>query len=184
MTKTTASRRITPQEWVQDYFSPAVAVLASEDAEAVCAKNNLTLTELLQPFSKLLSDVTVKDPEGVNHGISGLCINFNDFFKDPARIVNNRLVSDLLANCSDEDGSSMTTRVFDGIAGERARWSLEAPAFTPWFDIWMRCYMHSVPAADHEFSRHHVGCVLAVSSACTDVVAELRRLGDRQYRCV
>ncbi len=159
---TKKSRQISPQEWIQDYFCPAVSVLASADAEALCAKNNLTLTETLQPFSKLLSDVAVRDPEGgaAAHPVSGLAVAFQDFKKDPARLVNQRLLSDLVARSTEE---SVLTRTYGDACGRE--WTVEAPAFTPWFDLWMKLYIGSVPATEHEYSRHHVACVLATSSA-------------------
>ena len=68
---------LTPHDWISDFFSPCVSVLCSPDAEQILAeKSNLTFTELLQPFSKLTSDVTIKDPEGVNYPVSGLNITF------------------------------------------------------------------------------------------------------------
>ena len=75
MTKS-ASRRIGASEWMQDYFSPVVGVLASEDAEALCRKNNLSLVEILQPFTRVNEHLTVKDPEGVIHNVPTLNINF------------------------------------------------------------------------------------------------------------
>ena len=51
----------------------------SGDKQIACAKNNLTFTELLQPFSKLNTDVTIKDPEGANHPVPALSVNFQDF---------------------------------------------------------------------------------------------------------
>ena len=72
----TKSRHITPHEWIGDYFSPAVTVMACPEVEALCAKNNLTLTETLQPFAKLMTDVTLKDPEGVNHAVPSLHVIF------------------------------------------------------------------------------------------------------------
>ena len=68
----------------------------------MCARNNLTLCELLQPFSKLSADVTLKDPEGANHAVPGLAVNFLDFRKDPCRMVNQKLMADLLAENCDE----------------------------------------------------------------------------------
>ena len=97
-----STRHIPPHEWIADYFGPVITVLASTDAEAVCAKNNLTLCELLQPFSKLLMDVTMKDCDGAVHNVPNLNINFLDFRKDPARMVNQKLLSDLLAENYDE----------------------------------------------------------------------------------
>jgi hypothetical protein len=44
-------KRTAPQEWIQDYYSPLLTVLAHDDVETIANKNNLTFTELLQPFS-------------------------------------------------------------------------------------------------------------------------------------
>lgn len=41
----------TPQEFVQNSFSPLIATLCSSKVENVVGKNNLTLPELLQPFT-------------------------------------------------------------------------------------------------------------------------------------
>lgn len=41
----------TAQEFIQSSFSPIVAVLCSQKVENVVAKNNLSFTELLQPFA-------------------------------------------------------------------------------------------------------------------------------------
>jgi trafficking protein particle complex subunit 8 len=43
-------------DFIQDSFSPTVALHCSHDAEIICAKNNLTFDELLQPFSRLNLD--------------------------------------------------------------------------------------------------------------------------------
>ena len=43
-----------------------------QDAETIASKNNLTFTELLQPFSKMGTDVTIKDVDGQNHNVASL----------------------------------------------------------------------------------------------------------------
>ena len=43
-------------EFIQDSFSPTVALHCSHDAEIICAKKNLTFNELLQLFSRLNLD--------------------------------------------------------------------------------------------------------------------------------
>lgn len=43
----------TAQEFIQNSFSPIVAVLCSPKVENIVAKNNLSFTELLQPFTAL-----------------------------------------------------------------------------------------------------------------------------------
>ena len=98
----TRTKKIPPQEWIQDYFCPAIGVLATPEANSLCQKNNLSMVELLQPFSKLSTEVTVKDPENSNHLVPNLCINFQDFHKDPAKIVGPRLLSDTVASITEE----------------------------------------------------------------------------------
>ena len=53
-----------------------MGVLSCDETETLCRKNNLTFVELLQPFSKLMADVTLKDSEGVNHSVSNLNLLF------------------------------------------------------------------------------------------------------------
>lgn len=43
----------TPQEFIQDSFSPIIAILCSPKVENVVSKNNLSFTELLQPFTTM-----------------------------------------------------------------------------------------------------------------------------------
>lgn len=48
-------------EFIQDVFSPMVAVLCSSDVQTVCQKNDLTFVELIQPFCRLNAEgMTVK----------------------------------------------------------------------------------------------------------------------------
>ena len=172
MTKT---KKILPQEWIQDHFCPAIGVLATPEANALCQKNNLSIVELFQPFSRLSTDVTLKDPEGVNHSVPNLCVNFQDFHKDPARSVGPRLLSDTVASISEEP---LVSRAFPSRSLQ-----LEAPGFTPWFDSWTKIYLQSLPCVEHEFLRHHLGCVFVVSSnSKEDPMAQIRNLVQLQHK--
>ena len=46
----------TAEEFIQDVFSPLIAVLCSSDVENVCQKNNLSFVELIQPFCRLTTE--------------------------------------------------------------------------------------------------------------------------------
>lgn len=50
----------TAQEFIQDSFSPIIAVLCSPKVENVVSKNNLSFTEMLLPF-------TTMDWEGIRY---------------------------------------------------------------------------------------------------------------------
>lgn len=87
MAVTAVKKRTSPQDWIQDYYSPVLTVLTHEDVEVIANKNNLTFTELLQPFSKMMTDVTIKDVDGTNHSVPSLNVIFQDFKKDPQKQV-------------------------------------------------------------------------------------------------
>ena len=57
-------------------------------------------------------------------------------------------------NCDDRD---MITKHFPRV-------SLDAPAYTPWFDTWMKYYLQTLPVAEHEFLKHSLGCIFVVST--------------------
>ena len=81
VTMSSAKKRTSPQDWIHDYYGPVLTVYASDDAEIIAYRNNLTFTELLQPFSKLGTDVTIKDVDGQNHNVPSLNIILQDFKK-------------------------------------------------------------------------------------------------------
>ena len=41
--KLTKTKKILPQEWIQDYFNPLVGILSTPDVNALCHKNNLSM---------------------------------------------------------------------------------------------------------------------------------------------
>ena len=69
-------------------------------------------------------------------------------------------------NCDDRD---MITKHFPRV-------SLDAPAYTPWFDTWMKYYLQTLPVAEHEFLKHSLGCIFVVSTR-----SELRTLHKTNY---
>ena len=100
--KLTKTKKILPQEWIQDYFNPVIGVLSTPEVNGLCHKNNLSMVEMLEPFARLTTDVTVKDPEGINHAISNLSLTFQDFHKDPSRNIGPRLLSDTVGSITEE----------------------------------------------------------------------------------
>lgn len=60
----------TAQEFIQNSFSPIIATLCSPKVDNIVCKNNLTLPELLQPFTQL-------DWEGAELEMADFCIAYN-----------------------------------------------------------------------------------------------------------
>lgn len=48
-----ANCKFSPREFIQRSFSPMIAVFCSDAVNKICQKNNLSLTQLLQPFCTL-----------------------------------------------------------------------------------------------------------------------------------
>ncbi|CAL1268042.1 unnamed protein product [Larinioides sclopetarius] len=53
-----ATCKQTAFELIQDVFSPCIAVLCSSDVEQICAKNNLTFVQMVQPFCRLNTEAS------------------------------------------------------------------------------------------------------------------------------
>lgn len=140
----------------------------------IASKNNLTFTELLQPFSKMGTDVTIKDVDGQNHNVASLNIILQDWKKDPNKNVSTKLMLDRISeeNCDEKD---MISKHFDKV-------SLDAPGYTPWFDIWMKYYLQTLPVVEHEFIKHSLGCIFVVSTSSASPVETLRTLSANQAR--
>ena len=60
--------------------------------------------------------------------------------------------------------------------------SLDAPGYTPWFDIWMKYYLQTLPTVEHEFLKHSLGCIFVVSTNSKDPVETFRALSTHQQR--
>ena len=145
-----------------------------QDAETIASKNNLTFTELLQPFSKMGTDVTIKDVDGQNHNVASLNLILQDWKKDPHRSVSTKLMLDRISeeNCDERE---MITKHFDKV-------SLDAPGYTPWFDIWMKYYLQTLPVVEHEFIKHSLGCIFIVSTSSAHPLETFRTLSANQAR--
>ena len=78
----------------------------------------------------------------------------------------------------------MIQRTFGGGPLGGRQQSLEAPGFTPWFDIWTKFTLNSIPTgtSDHEFLRYHLGCIFVISSGAKNPVEQLQVLCQQQYR--
>lgn len=48
-----AHQKLSPQEFIQNSFCPLVAAMCSPLVEQTCRKNNLSFTEMVQPFCRL-----------------------------------------------------------------------------------------------------------------------------------
>lgn len=118
--------------------------------------------------------MTIKDVDGSNHNVPNLHLILQDLNRDSPKLINQKLLLERLSeeNCEE---SEMVTKHYDKI-------SLDAPGFTPWFDLWMKLYLQTLPVVEHEYLKHQFGCIFAVSTQCSNPVEQLRTLSQVQHK--
>lgn len=88
----------TYEEFVRNTFSPQIAVISCAECDVICSKNNLTLVELLQPFSRLNAEISVRDPAGYAYTVSNLKLGFKDIVTPPpSPNVTKKLLADVVS---------------------------------------------------------------------------------------
>ncbi|XP_037085006.1 trafficking protein particle complex subunit 8-like [Pollicipes pollicipes] len=154
-------------QFVRGAFRPRVAVMTSPEADAVCMRNDLTLTELLQPFCQLNTDVQYRDPLGTQVTVRELHLWLDDWSLSapPPAHQAKRQLSDAVSQSQlplPEDGSVRPN--------------------TPWFESWRDRFLQVEPAGEHEFVRRYVACLLAVSSGAAAPLQQLQQLVQQQHQ--
>ncbi|MCP9261097.1 hypothetical protein DINM_004186 [Dirofilaria immitis] len=148
------------EDQIRQGFSPLIAVLTSDTVERIAAKNNLSFTDLLLPFTAV--SCTLKDPSG-SSVTSRIFFDFRDLRRDGFLLSLTVLPSVLyeaassIASTSDSDPE------------------LASVAFSETLLKW------SEPA-EHEFLRTYLGCLFVVSTDDEDPVEELSKLIDIQHQ--
>ncbi|XP_050396209.1 trafficking protein particle complex subunit 8 isoform X1 [Patella vulgata] len=170
----------TAEEFIQNTFSPHVAVLCSAEAEVLCQKNNLTFVQLVQPFCRLATEVHTRDPNNLPHVIRNLRLNVCDMTNpgyptQPAAI--RKLLNDAVANTqlpSRDGGKSNVTSV--------GNYDLQLNSSTPWFESYREMFLKIMPPSDHEYLNNCLGCIFVVSSSHADPVATFQSLANQQLQ--
>uniref|UniRef100_A0A8C5ECD4 Trafficking protein particle complex 8 n=1 Tax=Gouania willdenowi TaxID=441366 RepID=A0A8C5ECD4_GOUWI len=182
------------QEFVQDSFVPMVAVLCSEEAERVTAKNKLSFCELLRPFCRLTSEGHIRDPNNQVQVVKNLRIGVNSIETDPStasmalRPGQLRLLDEVVLTCQPQEGAPTTSiknGEYDSIC---SCFHCSVSPFclflvnTPWFEVYRRKFLQSMPSSDHEFLNHYLACLLVVSSTEAVPVEQFLKLSQEQHR--
>jgi hypothetical protein len=88
----------TYDELIKNTFSPQIAVICSNDCETICLKNNLNFVELLQPFSRLNAEISVRDPSGYAYTVSNLKLSIKDTVTPPPQpTLAKKLLADVVS---------------------------------------------------------------------------------------
>ncbi|XP_036179655.1 trafficking protein particle complex subunit 8 isoform X13 [Myotis myotis] len=93
------------QELIPDSFVPCVAALCSDDAERLTRLNHLSFAELLKPFTRLTSEVHMRDPNNQLHIIKNLKIAVSNIITQPPQPgAIRKLLSDVVSGSQPADG--------------------------------------------------------------------------------
>ncbi|RDD44153.1 Trafficking protein particle complex subunit 8 [Trichoplax sp. H2] len=150
-------------EIIQSAFPFHIAAMCSDDAEAVCRKNNLSFVDLLRPFCKPTLEGRIKDPSNLLHVVRNP--NFRIMY------FSNQFVPSAMARKMMSDAVS------------RHPPSTESIGRAPWFDAYRDYFFQYLPLSDHEFIRNFIACMIVVSSSNPDAMEAYRKMvADQMQR--
>ncbi|XP_047034378.1 trafficking protein particle complex subunit 8 [Helicoverpa zea] len=159
----------TAQEFIQDSFSPIIAVLCSPKVENVVSKNNLSFTEMLQPFTTMDWEGQFRDPSGNVCTIKNWKLIIRDVNWKPLQPTEARreLNNAVLHNYNDKT----VTLEIDGR-------KFYVPQSTHWFDAWRETYLEVQFPSDHEFTKHFISCVIVGTTLDDNVIDSFNNLNQ------
>uniref|UniRef100_A0A5F9DKT2 Trafficking protein particle complex subunit 8 n=1 Tax=Oryctolagus cuniculus TaxID=9986 RepID=A0A5F9DKT2_RABIT len=164
------------QELIPDSFVPCVAALCSDEAERLTRLNHLSFAELLKPFSRLTSEVHMRDPNNQLHIIKNLKITVSNIITQPPQPgAIRKLLNDVVSGSQPAEG--LVANVIT--AGD---YDLNISATTPWFESYRETFLQSMPASDHEFLNHYLACMLVASSSDAEPMEQFSKLSQEQHR--
>ncbi|KAK5639608.1 hypothetical protein RI129_012100 [Pyrocoelia pectoralis] len=147
--------KLSSQDFIKNTFTPQIAVLCSPAVDNICQKNNLSFTELVQPFCKLNSDVYLQDTNGGVLTIHNLKISLLDVNFRPPQPT---LARKFLNACVSQSWEQRTQKLQIG------NYDLDIPTSTSWFESWRDTFLQVQFPSDHEFTKHFLACILVAAS--------------------
>lgn len=189
-----------PHNLILQAFAPHVAVVASEDTDALVKGKGFErgLWQLLRPFGDIvLGKVTIRDSNGSSRSWEDFSIRFirtGEIGENPEPANTSRpgktAPGNTLANTEisksrlrDADAvverhlqyaedSLLVARRPDALAGQLPG----SNSSSPYYSLYLRRILSGIPLAPHTTFSHPVACVIAISSRNEAPIEELRRL--------
>ncbi|RZF40599.1 hypothetical protein LSTR_LSTR007482 [Laodelphax striatellus] len=164
-----ANLKLSSHDFIQNSFCPLIATFCSPKVDQTCRKNNLSFTELVQPFCKIGSEAYVQDSNGSSITVKNLRLNLIDVHSQPPQPTKARkLLNESVSLVTNE---RLTTC-------EIGTHLLEVPSAFPWFESWRETFLQVQFPSDHEFLKHYLGCILVVSSKENNPAESLARMEE------
>jgi hypothetical protein len=150
--------------------TPKVLVVASGDANSLCQKNGLSLTELLRPFGRIPQKATV-ELEKSSRTIKGMCCEFVEetrYNEETTTAHLNQVVGEA-KQVEDPYGNVPLYNREDV-----ARLLSNKKDLTPWFTQFSIQFGLHIGSVEHENFGQPVACVVAISSNVSDAVGKMK----------
>ncbi|XP_074645318.1 trafficking protein particle complex subunit 8-like [Tubulanus polymorphus] len=168
----------TAHEFIQDAFSPMVAVLCSHDAEQVCQKNNLSFVEMTQPFCRLTQEAHMRDPGNLTHTMQNLRIVMKDMNTSvPQPTLARKLMSEAVGNTQPPSSDGNHGNIISV-----GSYDLQISSSTPWFEAYRETFLQVAFPSEHEFVRHFLACIFVVTSSHADPMDQFQKLSQQQHQ--
>nr|CAB3267230.1 trafficking protein particle complex subunit 8-like [Phallusia mammillata] len=161
--------------FIKGLFSPHVAVLCSQDAEIISQRNNLSFTELIQPFCAINSEIQVHDPSNQAYIIKDLHITMCDL---RCNVPDQNAIKQLLSSVVAEKSSGFDNS--QPITIKSDKYNVSVNMSCPWFDAYRETVTSLAQPKLHEFVKHCIACLLVVSSSHPEPLEEFAKLSQQQ----
>ncbi|XP_039251873.2 trafficking protein particle complex subunit 8-like [Styela clava] len=163
-------------DFIKSAFSIRVGVLSSQDAEFVSQKNNLSFSELIQPFCTLTNEAKIQGIGAQVYRAYNVHVRVSDIRQKYASIDKN-IIRQMIADLVSKSGSSDNIQTISVPCKE---YDLSVNRSCPWMDTYRDMMVKFGPPQDHEFLNHHIACMLVVSSLHPNPMQEFANLSQLQ----
>ncbi|KAK9805365.1 hypothetical protein WJX73_007226 [Symbiochloris irregularis] len=162
------------RNWILERVSPAVMVVSSPAADAICReKNGLTVVDLLRPHGSFHHlSVPVRTVGDTSYRIRELQLRFfhSQTMTQPSREVADEHLHQLLNTLAKEHVDNEPTSMVHLLRKGSLSYQ------TPWFERYRQEFFRMLAFAEHECYDHPVACLYVVHVDAEDIVAELQQL--------
>lgn len=163
-------------DFIKSAFAIRIGVLSSQDAEIVSQKNNLSFSELIQPFCTLTNEAHIQGFDKQSYRAYNMHLRVSDIRQSTPSIEKGavcQLISDLVQKSGPD-------KSIQNITVPCRNYNLSVNRSCPWFDTYRDLVIRFGLPQDHEFLNHHIACMLVVSSLHPNPMQEFANLSQLQ----
>ncbi|KAI8835627.1 ER-golgi trafficking TRAPP I complex 85 kDa subunit-domain-containing protein [Chytriomyces cf. hyalinus JEL632] len=162
----------TEHRLVHSVLAPLVALVASEDADALARANGLpAFVDFVRPFGQRLEGrVNIRDAQGQSSTVDGFSLRFANLFQLEG--VNLEAVRRVLVDAVSSCHSTSSTPLSELAAVRTAHLSV----LSPWYSLYRDYVCKFNGASEHEAFNHPVACIIVASTMSPDPIGQLSQL--------